>query len=413
MLSWFSNKGGGGDAPTSPTEPRAAEPGAATNAAAGDLRAAAAATSDREALAQLQSAQGDDAALLRLAKATPVLEHKIAAVDALVSEDALRQAEREFRNHHRSVHRVAKQRLDLAVARRHARARAEALIEAAAALGGEAVVPVNHLVALDNDWQAIDASLLDEAQRERFGALRDGLAGTVRERAEQLQHQQRWSADAKAALAVLHRALAQAVSDGVAHDLGAPIDTVRTLHEARPASIDNPVLDQTLQTALDAAHQVVERLAWLDALDDRVGEAPASADPDLAPTPVASASERWHALPALADAELARLLDQRFERRLRALALARAEAMLPKPAAAAHDAAVSGAVASVTAPDLRRRAGGRPHRARRPAGRRASPRRARRRRHRPRRRRAPRRRRRARRRADRRAAWPARSPSDG
>ena len=67
---------------------------------------------------KLQSAMGDDAALLAIAKESPLIDIKHAAVEALAGEDALKRAEREFRDHDRRVHRVAKQRYETLVNRR-------------------------------------------------------------------------------------------------------------------------------------------------------------------------------------------------------------------------------------------------------------------------------------------------------
>ncbi|MBC7955794.1 MAG: hypothetical protein H7Y33_07990, partial [Cytophagales bacterium] len=80
---------------------------------------------------QLQSAQGDDAALLLIAQTAPVLDIKLAAVEALTSEDALKHAERELRSHDSRVHRAAKRRYVAAVAQREARAGAQVVIAAA------------------------------------------------------------------------------------------------------------------------------------------------------------------------------------------------------------------------------------------------------------------------------------------
>ena len=66
---------------------------------------------------KLHATSGDDA-LLALARTAPHIDVKISAVSALDGEEALKAAEREFRTHDRRVHRVAKQRLEVAIARR-------------------------------------------------------------------------------------------------------------------------------------------------------------------------------------------------------------------------------------------------------------------------------------------------------
>ena len=90
----------------------------------------------------------------------PVVEIKLGAIEALAGEDALKQAEREMRNHDRRAHRAAKQRLDAALKQRESRAHAATLLDAARALAGESPIPANRLVALDRAWQALDAQLL-------------------------------------------------------------------------------------------------------------------------------------------------------------------------------------------------------------------------------------------------------------
>ena len=150
---------------------------------------------------RLQAALGDDAALLRVAQETPLVEIKLSAVQALVGEEALKQAEREFRSHDRRVHRAAKQRLDAAVAQRESRAQAQIIIDAARALSAETPIPANRLVALDRAWQVLNATVLEPEQRSEFAAWRERLNDSVRERGEQEQQVQRWVLEAKAAVA--------------------------------------------------------------------------------------------------------------------------------------------------------------------------------------------------------------------
>ncbi len=275
-------------------------------------------------LARLQAAQGDDAALLQVAQQATVLEIKLAAVEALVTEEALKKAEREFRSHDRNVHRAAKRRLQAVVARREARARAATLIETATALAGEALVPANRLVALDRDWQALASSLLDETQRNEFATLRDRLDATVRERGEQQQRLQRWSADATRALAELRLACAQAAAHG-SDDLAPRSEAARVLWDARPDAPAAAALTEALEEALQAAAAVEARLACLAALE-------------LPDEGAAAAPERWQALPPLADGELARALNERFAQWQRRQAPKRAAASVPQLAAAVSKA---------------------------------------------------------------------------
>jgi len=263
MLSWlFKKKRGDVAAPkvvSAAQPPAPAVPPQADTKAADDAKA--------EWHARLQSAQGDDAALLRVALEASALETRLAAVDALVSEEVLKQAERELRGHDRRVHRAAKRRWEAAVAQREARARAQALIETAASLAGLDLVPANRLVALDRDWQAIDAQWLAPAQLSEFSALREQLNAAMRERGEQQQHLQRWSAEAKRALAQLQLACAEAQADSKSDadaDAGritSSREAVQALRDARPDVPASAALDQALQAALEAAAEVEAHVA--------------------------------------------------------------------------------------------------------------------------------------------------------
>jgi len=150
---------------------------------------------------RLQQAQGDDAALLLITQTAPTWEIKLAAVEALAGEESLKQAERELRTQDNRVHRAAKRRLVAAIAQREARAGAQAVIEAATAVADEVPLPANRLVAIDRDWQALDASLLTEAQIAEFAQLQERLNALLREQGEQQQAQQRQIAEAKLAQA--------------------------------------------------------------------------------------------------------------------------------------------------------------------------------------------------------------------
>jgi len=59
---------------------------------------------------KILAVQGDDKALLQLAHQAPGVELKLAALAGVTQEDALRQAEREFRDHDKRVYRAAKSR---------------------------------------------------------------------------------------------------------------------------------------------------------------------------------------------------------------------------------------------------------------------------------------------------------------
>ena len=287
---------------------------------------------------RLLAAMGDDTALLGVAQATPVLEIKLAAIEALVSEDALKQAERQFRSHDRRVHRIAKQRFETAVATRESRARAVTLIAAADALTQAPLLAANQLVALDRDWQALDAELLEPQQRSDFDLQRERLNTLMRDRGDQEQQWQRWKVDATRALADLRsgcvRASRSAAADPADVDSHAEsrlrltqlMAAARTLREQQPDTAASAVLDAALATALDNATGIETRLAWLDALQPDaapapageavLSEAPAVEERPTAATPSAveaTPAQRWSALPPLADEELTRLLNERFD----------------------------------------------------------------------------------------------------
>ncbi len=332
MLSWLFKKRGNADAPTAstalahPARQPAARP--AIPQAAAKAQPVEAAGADWAA--RLHAAQGDDAALMRVAQSAPSLDVKMAAVAALATEGALRQAEREFRSHDRKVHRLAKQRLEAAVAQRDARARAQTLLERTAALIGQALVPINHVVALDRDWEALPAHVLEPDQCVRFAELRARLGAAMRERDDAEQRLRRWTADARRSLLEWQRGIAAAAEHGAAGDiarLGQPIEALR---EARPEMPATAELDLALAQALQSAAPVELRLAWLEAVPPDTADAAAAPGDPSAPTP----TRHWDDLPPLPDGELARLLNERHERWLRAHRPARpAVADLP-PAAA-------------------------------------------------------------------------------
>ncbi len=278
MLSWFFKKWKAPAAPlAAPVTP------AAVQAQAQQAALAKAETRTRQDDAEraawqprLQAALGDDAALLAVAQSAPGLDIKLAAVQALVGEPTLRQAERAFRSHDRRVHRLAKQRLEAAVARRTTQARVQALTETAAALVGQTQVPVNHLVALDRDWRALDPAWIEAAQQARFSALRERIDSELREQSEQQQHGQRWLADAALALTGLRQACTQAATAGD-DTSGAGLATARDAAEALrlscPAAAPAATLNLSLASALHTAAAVQARLDLLAALVQEAQEA--------------------------------------------------------------------------------------------------------------------------------------------
>jgi exonuclease SbcC len=347
MLSWLFKKRGGAGVP------RAAASLQPTMQPQADKTAKHAEHVSAVWLAHLQSAQGDDAALLRVAQATPVLEIKLTAVAAIGTEEVLKQAERELRSHDRRVHRAVKQRLLGKVALRETRAKAQTLVEMAASLTGEAPVPINRLVALDHDWNRLDARLLDPAQHAEFSELRDRLNILVREHGEDLHRVQRWTAEATRALVELRCGCTEAAAHGIGNDVALCAEAAQALRDARPDVPATVALGQTLQAALQTAALVEGRLVLLaapeepdtdvvlayrpmsqpteiansDAADPHARELKQGAPVEAQSTPHApTVAQRWRALPPLDDGELARLLDERFEYRQRGHASARSPA---------------------------------------------------------------------------------------
>ncbi len=257
--------------------------------------------------ARLAAASGSDESLLSLAKEAPLEEIKLAAIQSLSSEEALKAAEREFRNHDRRVHREAKQRYELLGARREARDQAGELIAAATALRNESQLPANRLVELDRAWQAIEPSLLEESQVALFSAALADLSALARERGDRLLHSKRWAAEANGAASHLAAVVAKvAEGSAVAADLNAPRQDVESRLAAAPPADDAKAAQVAaasgrLSDALALVEQVSVRVAILDELS-LAGES--------VPADVVS---RWQALPAVNDRAMMSALEKRFD----------------------------------------------------------------------------------------------------
>lgn len=280
--------------------------------------------------ARLQVAIGNDAELLALAIAAPSIEQKLAAVQALATEDALRTAEREFRKHDRRVHSLAKLRYETLVRQRETRAGAGELIQTAVSLVEAPMIPANRLVELNQAWERLDSALIDDGQKARFAELQTGLAELMRERGERKRSGSRWSVAAKRALADLSAACAGvAAADNAAQDLIAVLagasETTRNILAAMPAAAPTPtaeeramaVLGEEITTALRDSTLIEARLAILTELqaaqspqqlglsDDKSGQAAAA--------PARTAIERWQGLPPVADMRIDGALKARFD----------------------------------------------------------------------------------------------------
>lgn len=286
---------------------------------------------------KLLAAMGNDGALLAVAKDAPLLDIKLAAVLALEGEASLKLAEREFRTHDRRVHRAAKQRYEALVEKREAREQANRLIATAAALVNEPMIPANRLVELDQAWQALDLALLENGQNAGFAALKAKLTALMRERGDHLRSFQLWTFDASQALAHLNAACADVAAGSkewteLAPALATACNSVRSALQAIPAATSLTAPDHAataelahaLQTALNKASQIEARLTILEELyqgghlaDTRPAEIQqAEADANSPSDPVAapvSPSQRWQALPPIADAGLDKALNARFE----------------------------------------------------------------------------------------------------
>ncbi len=242
-------------------------------------------------------------------KSSPFIYIKQAALQGLASEEALKRAEREFRQHDRRVHREAKQRLESKVAEREARAQAALLIDGAALLVQEASIPANRLVELDHAWHALNGALLDPAQHAAYAAVWTQLTTLTRERGDQQLWAKRWLVEANRALIQFHTVCTQVARDEREHaELTA---AARAVEESLSNSLAagaaaTPVaavanMQASLREALQLAAEVEARLTFLA---------------DLPPATDGTQVARWQAL-AIGDALVAAALNARFEQWLR------------------------------------------------------------------------------------------------
>ena len=285
---------------------------------------------------KVQAAMGDDAALLAIAKQTLLVDIKQAAVEALTSEDALKRAEREFRDHDRRVHRVAKQRLETLVNRRVAAVSAAKLIETAAVLLHEPSIPANRLVELDRAWTALDQALLDDKQRTEYLTLWTKLSSLTRERGQLQLNAKRWLADAEPALLQM-TGLCAGVADGTKDraEFTATRAAIEAVLAAKPGAQENSSSNPhallieaksvELQLAVQLAAAIETRLAFLEELQQPIPAAPlpeavindatteAASTSVEAPLPKPpSPTSRWRALAPVSDPHINALLDVRF-----------------------------------------------------------------------------------------------------
>ncbi len=144
--------------------------------------------------AQIQAARGDDAALLCLLREVPQHALRLALLQELEGEAALHEAERMFRSRDKTLHRLARQRLEQRKKTQTAHSAAQHLIDDARALLQEAErspLPANRLVELDHAWATLDATLLTEATQQAFHQQRTALQQRMQAQTEQRREQQR------------------------------------------------------------------------------------------------------------------------------------------------------------------------------------------------------------------------------
>lgn len=337
MIGWLFRKKGAAPQPGAARNETKAAPAAAD---APQPPAAAAAPAAIDWAAQLAQAAGDDDALVALACAGAPVDIRIAAIDAIGGEEALKRAERELRKNDRRVHRHARQRHAARVATRETQAQADRLIAAARALLDESPIAANRLVEIDRAWRALDRALLGDAQAADFGALFQRLAALERESADRAREIVRWQAAAREAAAELASASADAAAGTTeGATLAACMAKAQAALDAAPHGATAAAEScDALRAALHTAASVLQRIEIIDALsqptpsDDRdasgpppaggvpsaagteteaIGDATSATAPSPAST-VRDARRRWEALVPLADAGLARAIDARF-----------------------------------------------------------------------------------------------------
>lgn len=283
---------------------------------------------------RLKAAIGNDTELLALAMDALSIEHKFAAVQALASEEGLRIAEREFRKRDRRVHSLAKQRYETLVKQRETRASAAELIHVAAALLEAPVIPANRLVELNQAWELLASTLIEDEDKFRFTKLQADLMERARERGERKRDASRWADTANQALEKMRLAFAGVAVDSfglqeLSTQLAAANEKARSTLAAMPATTSTPVskddviaaLGAAIQSALQDSALIEARLAIVGEL--QVCQAPqsvASHDEQSSQPPAAiladikaAAIERWKGLPSTADPRIENALNARFD----------------------------------------------------------------------------------------------------
>ncbi len=256
--------------------------------------------------ARLSAAIGDDTALLAIAREDAPLKVRQSAVEALQSEEGLKSAEREFRDHDRRIHRDAKSRLEFKIAERTARATAGELIAKATSLMAQDQFPVNHFIEIDHAWQALDSSKLEEAQIASFQSISEQITQLLRSRGDLISMVKRWTADSDRVLTELQTGLIAVAETGMDREkLAAVYDRADKINANAPVILDQDAQARDithkknlLADALHLARALDARLVYLDKIvaDNQAGDTAA-----------------WNVLPPVADPTVANLLAARFE----------------------------------------------------------------------------------------------------
>jgi DNA repair protein SbcC/Rad50 len=270
---------------------------------------------------KFKASTGNDQTLLALAIEATSVEHKLACVQSLSSEEGLKAAEREFRKHDRRVHSLAKQRHEAVVKQRETRSTAAQLIQSAEALIDAPMIPANHLAEINLAWEQLDHTLLKDNDISRFSALQTSLSELIRERGERKRAVSRWSLAANQALTELCSAGACVAAASIGLQelserfTAAGVKARATLTEI-PA-IGTPALSEdsaiaalasAIQSALGDSAIIEARLAILDELQ-AAQQTPVKDESHSTITAV----ERWKVLPSIADQHIESALNTRFE----------------------------------------------------------------------------------------------------
>ena len=248
----------------------------------------------------------DSNALLALAHDAPSVPLKVAALETLKDEAALRQAMHDFRDHDKRLYRAAKTGWESVSGARVAATEAAQVISNARALLEQDAVPVNRVVELDQAWAAINATLLDATQTAEFSTLSQQLAERARAQGERAQGITRWLTAVDAASSAVNAQLpVVATGDAPPGTLDTLAVALLDLTQAPPGQGNKRVAvrNEDAQRLLALAAGVGERAKFLHAL-------PA---PDAAEEPrERQLIEQWRAIPELSEGVLHSALAQRF-----------------------------------------------------------------------------------------------------